>query len=361
MMSRNSLLAVLALLAATLIGIANLTAADPFDTDPKHQLPRPDTQAADLKQPVKVFILMGQSNMVGMGEVGPETTKGTLAYLTKTEKRYPYVVDDAGQWTARSDVRHVFVMHNRGSMQTVQNDWLTVKGKAIGPELQFGHIMGQVLNEPVLVLKTCIGNRSLGWDLLPPGSERFTFEGKTYAGYKDDTPSWVEGEEKKPVPWYAGKQYDDEVGNAKTVLSELGTCYPGAEKYEVAGFVWWQGHKDQNPAHASRYEQNLVRLIPSLRKDFNAPKAPFVLATGCGNPGRAGLGLRIAEAQLAMNDAQKYPEFVGNVKCVDVRDYWREADVFPKAQDYHYNRNVETYMEVGNALGWAMAELLKSE
>jgi hypothetical protein len=27
---------------------------------------------------------------------------------------------------------------------------------------------------------------------------------------------------------------------------------------EIAGFVWWQGHKDGNPAHASRYEQNLV-------------------------------------------------------------------------------------------------------
>ena len=26
---------------------------------------------------------------------------------------------------------------------------------------------------------------------------------------------------------------------------------------------------------------------------------------------------------------------------------------------YHYNHNAETYMEVGNALGWAMADLLK--
>ncbi len=25
----------------------------------------------------------------------------------------------------------------------------------------------------------------------------------------------------------------------------------------IAGFVFWQGHKDQNAAHASRYEQNL--------------------------------------------------------------------------------------------------------
>jgi alpha-galactosidase len=46
---------------------------------------------------------------------------------------------------------------------------------------------------------------------------------------------------------------------------------------------------------------------------------------------------------------------------VESRDFWREADVSPKNQGYHYNRNAETYMEVGNALGWAMAELLKGK
>lgn len=341
------------------MGTANAAAAGKFDADPKHQLARPDTKGADLKKPVKVFILLGQSNMVGMGDVGPEGTNGTLEYLTKQAKRYPHLVDDAGKWTARSDVRHVFVMHNRGNMQTVQNDWMTVKGRTIGPELQFGYIMGHVLEEPVLILKSCIGNRSLGWDLLPPGSERYIVDGKTYAGYKDTPDSWIEGQPKKEVPWYAGKQYDDDIANAKKVLSELGKYYPGAEKFEVAGFVWWQGHKDQNAAHASRYEQNLVRLINSLRKDFGVPKAPFVLATGCGNTGREGFGLQIAEAQLAIGNPKKHPEFAGNVKCVEARDFWREVAVSPKNQGYHYNRNAETYMEVGNALGWAMVELLK--
>ena len=347
------------LTALAILSASTLPAAERFDSNPQHRLPRPDAKPADLKKPVKVFILLGQSNMLGMGEVGPEDTKGTLEYLARTEKRYPHLLDDAGKWTVRNDVRHVFVMHNRGNMQLVQNDWLTVKGRTIGPELQFGHILGHLLDEPVLVLKACIGNRSLGWDLLPPGSERFTFDGKTYAGYKDTAENWVEGQPKKEVPWYAGKQYDDDTANAKKVLSELDKYYPGAEKHEVAGFVWWQGNKDQNAAHASRYEQNLVRLIKSLRKDFNAPSAPFVLAVGCGTTGREGFGLQLAEAQLAMNDATKHPEFAGNVKCVDSRDFWREADVSPMNQGYHYNRNAETYLEVGNALGWAMAELLK--
>ena len=34
----------------------------------------------------------------------------------------------------------------------------------------------------------------------------------------------------------------------------------------------------------------------------------------------------------------------------------------PKNQGHHYyNRNAETYLEVGLRLGWAMADLLKGE
>jgi len=159
-----------------------------------------------------------------------------------------------------------------------------------------------------------------------------------------------------------GRQYDADTAHAKAVLKNLEKYYPGykGQGYEVAGFVWWQGHKDQSAALAGRYEQNLVHLIRTLRKDFDAPNAKFVLATGCGNPGREGFGLQIAEAQLAVDgDNGKYPEFKGNVNAVDTRDLWRDADVSPVNQGHHYNHNAETYYETGERLGRAMAELLK--
>jgi alpha-galactosidase len=332
-------------------------------------LPRPDSKPADQTKKVKVFILFGQSNMLGFGRVGPKETKGSLEYMIKEKGKYGFLVDDAGKWTVRKDVRHVHVMDQRGvdykdleKFGDVKNEWLTVTGN-FGPELGFGHVMGHVLDEPVLVLKACIGNRSLGWDLLPPGSERWEFEGKIYAGYKDVAPFWDKGAEPKAVPWYAGRQYDADTAHAKAVLKNLKKYYPdyNGQGYEVAGVVWWQGHKDQNAAHASRYEYNLVQLIKSLRKDFDAPDAKFVLATGCGNPGRESFGLKIAEAQLAIADAKKHPEFVGNVKAVDTRDLWRDAADSPANQGYHYNHNAETYMEVGLRLGWAMTELLNRE
>ncbi len=352
-----------------------LCAADPStaeqrDIDPKQALPRPDGKPADLSKTVKVYIMLGQSNMLGFGRVGPKDTKGSLEYMVKEKGKYPHLVDDAGKWTTRQDVRYVHVMDQRGvdykdmeKFGDVRNEWLT-PNKSFGPELGFGHVMGHFHEEPVLLLKACIGNRSLGWDLLPPGSERFEFEGKIYAGYKDVANFWDMGAEPKPVPWYAGRQYDADTAHAKAVLKNLEKYYPGykGQEFEVAGFVWWQGHKDQSAALAGRYEQNLVYLIKTLRKDFNSPSAKFVVATGCGNPGRDSFGLQIAEAQLAVDgDKGKYPEFKGNVKAVDTRDLWREADVSPVNQGYHYNHNAETYYETGDTLGRAMAAMLKAE
>ncbi|MBA4190215.1 MAG: sialate O-acetylesterase [Planctomycetaceae bacterium] len=325
------------------------------------QLPKPDGKPADQSKPVKVFIMMGQSNMLGFGRVGPASTKGSLEYMVKEKGKYQHLVDDKGKWTVRTDVRHVFVMPKGNNMAVMRNEWLAPTGN-FGPELGFGHVMGHIHDEPVLLLKACIGNRSLGWDLLPPGSKQFELDGKIYAGYKESPASWDKDTQPKGILWYAGKQYDDDVANAKAVLKELAKYYPGYKDqgYEIAGFVWWQGHKDQNAAHASRYEQNLVQLIKSLRKDFDSPNAKFVLATGCGNPGRDGFGLKIAEAQLAVGDAKKYPEFEGNVKAVDTRDLWREAANSPSNQGYHYNHNAETYYETGDRLGRAMAELLQA-
>lgn len=337
---------------------------------------------ADTSKPVKVFILLGQSNMLGMGKI--KGGEGSLEYAVKEKKKYPYLVDENGNWVERKDVRYVRVMQGRGGsgMQVFNNEWITVaKCKTIGPEFGIARYLGDAIDEPVMLLKSCIGNRSLGWDLLPPGSERFIAEvterdGKTvkkvFAGYKDRPDSWIMDPDKgittepppwldkngKPIEWYAGKQYDDDVANAKKVLSELDKYFPGAKSYEIVGFFFWQGDKDRyNPVHAARYEQNLVRLIKQLRKDFNAPNAKFVLATlGQTKKGDGGNDGKILEAQLAVDgNSGKYPEFKGNVATV-----YSNPLSHGGASNNHYNGNAETYMDIGEAMGKAMVELLKN-
>jgi alpha-galactosidase len=328
-------------------------------------------EPADLTKPVQVFILLGQSNMVGLGKVtGPD---GSLEHAVKAKKKYPYLVDAAGAWTARDDVRYVRVMVGRaGGMQVFNDEWLKAGGRNLGPELGIGHPLGDAISAPVMLLKSCIGNRSLGWDLLPPGSPRTLHDGKVYPAYKERPDSWAADPAKgvetppplpwvdkkgKPIDWYAGKQYDYDVANAKRILADLKKHYPGASHYEVAGFFFWQGEKDGgNAAHAAEYEANLVRFIRRLRQDFETPRAKFVLATlGEAVKGSGGNGGKILEAQLAVDgESGKHPEFKGNVATVYAHPLSKGG-----SGNSHYNGNAETYMEVGEAMGLAMADLLK--
>jgi hypothetical protein len=319
---------------------------------------------SDMSKPVQVFILMGQSNMVGMGKIsagGKGGAEGSLEQAVKEKKKYSYLVDAAGNWAERKDVRFVRVMSGKGpgGMQLFNNEWMTVaKCKTIGPEFGIAHVLGDASDSPVMILKSCIGNRSLGWDLLPPGSEPYSFGGKTEPGYLG-TPENPKGTGTRPTEgWYAGKQYDDDVSFAKRVLSEPNTYFPGAKGFEVAGFFFWQGEKDcGNAAHAARYEQNLVQFIKQLRADFNAPHAKFVLGTlGESKQGSGGNGGLVLNAQMAVDGRSgKHPEFVGNVATVYTN---------PMAQggsgNAHYGGKAEVYMDVGEAMGQAMLELLKA-
>jgi len=311
-------------------------------------LPDPDGKDADMSKPVQVFILMGQSNMVGLGNIA------TLQEAIKTKGKYPYLVDEAGNWTVRKDVRNVYIM----SLKPQHNDWMSISNRnKLGPEYGIGHCLGNSIDAPVMILKSCIGNRSLGWDLLPPGTEPYEFEGNMNPGYRG-TKGDPKGNGEKVAEWYAGKQYDDDVEGAKQVLADLESHYPGGKKYEVAGFFFWQGEKDcGSAAHAEFYEKNLVQFIKQLRKDFDAPNAKFVLATlGEAKKGEGGNKGKVTDAQLAVDGNEgKYKEFKGNVATVYANPYCHGG-----SGNGHYNGNCETYMDTGEAMGRAMLELLKN-
>jgi len=341
------------------MGTTGLTTAE------KQQLPDPDGKPADMSKSVKVFIVMGQSNTLEMGKVAGADKDGTLEHATKTKKLYPFLVDDAGNWTTRKDVRNVSVMQKR-KMSVYRNDWLTISSKKIGIEIGIGHQLGNAIDQPVMVLKSSIGNRSLGWDLLPPGSQQYEFDHKdkkgnvkTYIhpGYKESPDKWEKGTEPKKIGWYAGTQYDADVANAKKILAELDNYYPGAKSYEVAGFLWWQGDKDmRNPAHAAMYEKNLVQLVKALRKDFNAPKAAFVTASlGQTKEGDTTSGHGVIMQAMKTFASGKYAKELGdNLGFVYTHPLSQGS-----SSSAHYGRNAQTYMNVGLEMGKAMVEQLK--
>lgn len=319
-------------------------------TELPDKLPDPNEKGADMSKPVQVYVLMGQSNMIGFGK--------PAKLQEVAQEKYPYLVTDDGDWTVRKDVRNVFVMCSGNSpAEDHKNEWMTISGN-IGPEIGIGHYLGHVSDAPVLILKSCIGNRSLGWDLLPPGSEAYEHGGKTQPGYRG-TPDEPRGDTGGDMSkgWYAGCQYDGDVAAAKKVLDNLNNYYPDAKDYEVAGFFWWQGDKDmRNPAHFERYEKNLIQLIKSLRKDFDAPDARFVTAS----LGQTKEGSKGGDGQIlnAMKDVAESddPELEGKVGFV-----YTNPLSMGGGSSGHYGGNPETYMNVGEAMGKAMVKLLQNK
>ncbi len=261
---------------------------------------------------------------------------GDLTAVVKREGKFPWLIDEQGNWTVRKDVYYQearIAKDGKGSHLSP-----TSNGRSIGPELGFGHVLGTFHDEQVLLIKTAMGNRSLGFDFRPPSSGRTAQDNK-----------------------FESLEYQLMVQGVRKTLSSIEKVVPGykGQGYEIAGFVWFQGHKDSfNEKSITEYEQNLVNLIKDVRSEFKTPKLPVVVATvGFGGHNMQEKFLRILKSQMAVSDAKKHPKLAGTVASVDTRDFWREVDESPRSQDYHYNRNAETYMRIGDALGRAMVRL----
>jgi alpha-galactosidase len=266
--------------------------------------------------------------------------KGDLTTCIAAGK-FPWFADADGKWTVRNDVIYRDVrlsqepLGSGGPLSATSNG-----GRSIGPEVPFGFVMGTYHEEPVLLIESSIGNRSLNWDFRPPSS------GKT------DRPG---------ADQWEGVEYRLMVEGVHKVLKNLDKVVPGyqGQGYEITGFVWWQGHKDSGSTK-EEYEKHLVNLIQDLRKEFKAPDMRAVVAT-VGFDGfklSEGPWQGVWEAQMAVGDPKQHPEFAGKVASVDTRGFWRSQGESPTGVGYHYNFNAETYALTGDALGRAMVELL---
>lgn len=305
----------------------------------------PSAAAAEVgKGPVKVFILAGQSNMEGQGVADLEgkdynDARGTLNTVMKDPAKaslYKHLKDDNGQWAVRDDV-WVWYKPEDGPVKCgpLGLGFTVYGGKHhFGPELEFGHVMGDSLGNQVLLVKTAWGGKSLSKDFRPPSSG---------------------GE--------VGPYYTKMLADVREALADLKVSFPGYDGggYEVAGFVWWHGWNDfcGGKAALDEYEKNLVNLIKDVRTDLKAPNLPVVIGelTGpwgadCKEP--AALAIRKAQAGAAAT-----PESKGTVLFVETHDFVRKPEESPcPGHGHHEFANAETYFLVGKALGEGMRNLL---
>ncbi len=293
-------------------------------------------------RPLKVFILAGQSNMEGQAVVDLEGKdynggKGTLASLMKDPAKkglLGHLKDEQGNWRVRDDVWVSYQPEEKPLRKGPLTFGFTRHGDShhFGPELQFGHVVGDAIENPVLLIKTAWGGKSLYVDFRPPSSGGAT-----------------------------GRYYTLMIEQVRAALASIKKEFPEikSDGYELAGLVWYQGWNDGcDPKHAvPEYEANLVNLIKDVRKDLGAPALPVVVGELTGpwvDAPREWDQLRKAQAAAAAR-----PEFAGNVVFVPTHDFVRKPEDSPNpGHGHHEFGNAETYVLVGDALGKGMMGLL---
>ncbi len=234
--------------------------------------------ASDAKKgPLKVFILAGQSNMEGQGVVSMDDPhdynggKGNLVWsmkYSKSAEKMKNLKNEKGEWVVRDDVQISFKVNGKVRKGGLTVGYTGYGGSShIGPELQFGNVMGDYLDEPVLLIKTAWGGKSLYVDFRPPSSGG-----------------------------QVGPYYTKMIEEVRAALAELGD-----QKYEIAGFVWQQGWNDMcTPPAIPEYAQNLVNLAHDIRKEFKVPDLPVVVGElGNGGPVTNGDMFEFRKAQEA--------------------------------------------------------------
>lgn len=331
-----------------------------------------NADAADAA--VKVFFLVGQSNMEG---------KGNPVHLD-TYKEDPLIkptyasLKDGDKWRVRDDVFITYPSKSGGAKHGPLTVGYGTKGEdSIGPEFGFGHTVGDTLEAPVLLIKIAWGGKSVAVDFRPPSAPPS----------EDEVAAMLERMRKKnpdataaEVKERYGHFYREMIKHARTELAEVGTRFPQLKgrDLELSGFVWHQGfndiiNRDLRENDYADYTKWLELFIRDMRKDLEAPGLPFVigeLSTG-GIPNRGAF-------QAAQAATAKRPGFEGNVTFVPTAEYYdtKAQEMFEKGywkgteeqkeqwravgndRPYHYLGSGKTYYLKGVAFGKAALAMM---
>ena len=118
--------------------------------------------------PVKIFIMAGQSNMLGKGTISPVDHAGN-AGLHRGERPRGQIPVPEKRWQLCGARRCL----DSGSGSSAGGLTVGFGGEAaglIGPELGFGHKMGDVDESQILIVKCAWGGKDLAYNFCPPSS-----------------------------------------------------------------------------------------------------------------------------------------------------------------------------------------------
>lgn len=315
------------------------------------------SMASAAERPVKVFVLAGQSNMQGHAHV---RTFDSMAWNPTTAA----ILKEMRNADGSTKVLDQVWISSLGSDDAVRVGKLTAGfgpgGSKIGPEFTFGIYMFKHLGEPIVLIKTAWGGRSLHTDFRSPSAGPYAFSPEQLENFKKQNKNLEQVKADKDK--LTGRNYREMIDHVKATLADLKKTYPDYDPkvgYELAGFVWFQGWNDMvdqgvypnrdKPGGYDAYSVNLGHFIRDVRKDLKAPQLPFVIGVmGVGGPLESYGPKQAREKTIhgnfraAMAAPAGLPEFKGNVVNVFTANYWdmefvalqaKEAALKPKVDE----------------------------
>jgi len=320
------------------------------------------------KEPLKVYILAGQSNMQGHAHIS------TFDHVGMDPKTAPILKEMRNPDGTPRVCENVWIssIGNGGSEEEYRGK-LTAgygavgRGTKIGPEFTFGIYMQKFVDQPILIIKTAWGGKSLHTDFRPPSAGPYQFNESQLERLKQQGKDIAKAKEERAQA--SGRYYRLMMEHVQKVLKDIKRVYPDYDPeagYEIAGFVWFQGWNDMvardvypnrdKPGGYDLYSQLLAQFIRDVRKDLSSPEMPFVIGViGVGGPvdeygpeqqryKSVHDGIRKAMAAPA-----SMPQFKGNVTAVLTEKYWdaelaelkaRGAKIKAKAQELSKDKNL---------------------
>ncbi len=324
------------------------------------------------QEKVKVFIIAGQSNAEGKA---PNALYDHQATDEKTKDLFTHLRKD-GEWIVRDDVFIKFLNRHGGLTLGYGSRDRT------GLELEFGTVLGEHFDEPVVLIKTAWGGHSLFKNFRPPSAGMPSEEDLQKELEQAQNRVKRNNEQRNqnnPLPTMEdivsvyGLSYRNMLKEVHEVLQNHGTLFPelADKELDIAGLVWFQGWNDQYGSEGE-YESNMKHFINDVRNDLHKPELPIVIGVMGQNGSKPAKGamLVVQTAQLAMNDV---PEYQGNVKSIrtDVLADKAAEELFPGWQDhfeewqkvggdrpYHYLGSAIWFNRIGHEMAETMLELM---
>ncbi len=221
---------------------------------------------AASKEPVRVFIFAGQSNMVG--------SDSKVADIARFP---PYL----GLEKPQPKVKFSYCIGRENKMRS--DGWVDLQpvDNVVGPELSFARKVTQHLDAPIAIIKCAAGGTHLGGDWNPDKPEGF----EMYPLALELIRSSLAEFDKKNIP------------------------------YRIEGFMWHQGESDMfNEDYLKNYGANLANFFTKVRLDLKSPNLKFYVGELCTKT-IWGMDLRpsmyaISEGQKSVTKADPLAEYI---------------------------------------------------